>query len=627
MRRAFAVLLLTLAPLAVLAPATAAAPTGLDVGLTGFRDIVVDQAHGHVFVSQGTSTVVVTDLAGTPAAPLTGLTGAAGMALSNDGSTLYVGLSTGDAIAAVDTTTLAVTTYPTGAGTCPSSLALTAGRVWFGGACDGQWGSIRALDPATGAVTGSLASVYSPVLASSAGADGGLYVVENGLSPTTLYAYDATGGETPTLTLRTSRWDTGSNARDLAVTPDGTAVIQASGYPYVHQAFSTNDLSSVGTYPTTNYPNAVAVRADGLVAAGVDGTYSDDVFLFDQGTDTKLRSYETGSLQTRGLAFGDSLLYAVAQQGAGLRLVVLDPEAPLPVATSLALATDKANYLPGETAHVTATLTGGPADAQVSITQTGPGGTTDLGTHAVDASGQVHVDAAVDAGTSFAASYAGDAGHDPSTATTTVTTSQGQTSLALTSDRAAYGYGATAHVGVALSGPTTGRTVSLYKTVNGVKSLVKTGTVPVGGRLTADITLNQRTTFSATYAGTAQWTSASATRTVTVGARITAAMTRYRYRDGGYYVYRAGDRVYYATNVLPSKAGKCVYLHFQFLVSGVWGHDRTTACFRLDSSSRLLAYFPTDSTFKGHALRIRTEWRGDTATRATNGPWVHAKFR
>src|SRR3954452_8171462 len=86
-------------------PASVAeADSSQDVGLTGFSDLVVDQAHGHVFISQGTGTVVVTDLAGHKLGAIAGLAGGNGMTLSDDGSQLFVALTAGNEIAEVDAT-------------------------------------------------------------------------------------------------------------------------------------------------------------------------------------------------------------------------------------------------------------------------------------------------------------------------------------------------------------------------------------------------------------------------------------------------------------------------------------------------------------------------------------------
>ena len=81
----------------VAAPSASADGTKV-IPLAGYRDMVVDDAHGHVFISQGTDQLVVTDLNGNLVTTIPQLYGADGLVLSDDGSALYVALSTGDAI-------------------------------------------------------------------------------------------------------------------------------------------------------------------------------------------------------------------------------------------------------------------------------------------------------------------------------------------------------------------------------------------------------------------------------------------------------------------------------------------------------------------------------------------------
>jgi hypothetical protein len=52
-------------------------------------------------------------------------------------------------------------------------------------------------------------------------------------------------------------------------------------------------------YPTTHYPNAAAVRSDGLVAAGLYGPYEKDVYVFEAGGSTPIATYEFGHCRTR----------------------------------------------------------------------------------------------------------------------------------------------------------------------------------------------------------------------------------------------------------------------------------------------------------------------------------------
>ena len=116
-------------------------------------DIVVDEAHGHVFVSggQGTTGVVVTDLDGQILETIPGLAGGEEMMLSQDGSTLYVALVDGHAIAALDTATLVTRTFPA-ADSCPRRLAQLGAYVYFTESCAGFDFRLMRLDPITGVI-------------------------------------------------------------------------------------------------------------------------------------------------------------------------------------------------------------------------------------------------------------------------------------------------------------------------------------------------------------------------------------------------------------------------------------------------------------------------------------------
>src|ERR1700723_3721308 len=77
----------------VLVPASSVlADTTVALPITSFYQVVVDSAHGHLFISQGSSSVneiLVTNLAGQEVTTIGGQDGVTGIALSPDGSTLY----------------------------------------------------------------------------------------------------------------------------------------------------------------------------------------------------------------------------------------------------------------------------------------------------------------------------------------------------------------------------------------------------------------------------------------------------------------------------------------------------------------------------------------------------------
>lgn len=259
--------------LAVPAPAMAAA-TAVPLPITGAVDIVA--ARNHVYVSSGGAddAVVVTRTDGTPVRTIGGLPGAAGMAVSWDGHTVYVALPEARAIAAISTRTLVeVARYPTG-DACPRTLAAPAGRsVFFGYNCgSGNWaGGIGAVDLAGAQPRLGLAhtAYYGYPLLAASPAAGVLVAAEPGLSPATVSAYEIDLGYTLTW-LRDSAWSVvGSNLNDLAVSPDGTSVYTAAGAPYAVQELAVDDLTQVRrTYPTGPYPGAVAVSPGGGQVAG-----------------------------------------------------------------------------------------------------------------------------------------------------------------------------------------------------------------------------------------------------------------------------------------------------------------------------------------------------------------------
>ena len=311
-------------------------------------------------------------------------------------------------------------------------------------------------------------------------------------------------------------------------------------------------------------------------------------------------------------------------------LAVISPAAPAtslaPAASQVTVTTDKSSYTIGDTVHITATLVTGGNNAELSIFRTVDGTTSLLVTGLVDASQQLRVDVAVTKATttSFRVEYAGNQQFDPSSATTSVQVYKKATSVRVTTDRGTYRYGATARVSVTLASASTNRAVRLYKVVNGNRTLLKSGSVPAGGALSTQLSLVRRTGFLVTYAGDAQYAAASASKTVTVAAKVTPRMFNNRSRSGKF--YRAGDVVLLRGTVAPNHAGDCLYIRVQFLVNGSYGYDDGTGCVPMSSRSLATGRLTTSKYFRGHAIRLRAEWRGDAENRARNSAWSYAKF-
>lgn len=236
-------------------------------------DLLVDEAHGRVFVSGGA--VVTTDLVGTKTGAVAGISGARQMTLTPDGAQLVVARADGLAVVDPDTATL-VRTIPTGAGSCPESVTPAAGLIFFSyGACDGGTPGLGAVDLAddtvtTGIDTGTLVlspAEFSeiPVMLRSVPAAPSTVLVAAG---NTVAVLEVTGGEAPAVAVQASKAFT-NIPKDVVLNPAGTEVV-AVGEGKGVSAFSTTDLAHLRSYgATTTY--ASDFRADGRLAVNLSG--------------------------------------------------------------------------------------------------------------------------------------------------------------------------------------------------------------------------------------------------------------------------------------------------------------------------------------------------------------------
>jgi DNA-binding beta-propeller fold protein YncE len=149
-------------------PATSAraATTTVALPISQFSHMLVDPLHQHLFISSAASnSILVTDYSGQTVATIANEPGADGLALSSDGTTVYAALTTGDAVSAISTSSLAETArYATGTGTDPTYVADTSGKIWFG------YGAflatspigIGSVDPSTSPATVTLNATNDP---------------------------------------------------------------------------------------------------------------------------------------------------------------------------------------------------------------------------------------------------------------------------------------------------------------------------------------------------------------------------------------------------------------------------------------------------------------------------------
>jgi hypothetical protein len=352
------------------APARAATTT-VTLPITTYSHMLVDPANQHIFITSGagSTSILVVNYAGQTVTTIPNEAGATGLALSSDGSTVYAALQGADAVSAISTSTLAETArYDTGTGTDPTYVAYTSGKIWFGYGAAAQ-GGIGSIDPSTSPATVTLNAVNAaintwyaaPML--SATASGELVAGEPGQSPDQLASWNVSSG-TATVLAPSEFIQSAGNLKSMAITPDGTDVVTASGSPYDQQIFQVSDLSAVGSYPTTFYPEAVSIANDGTVAAGT-GIGNNEVFIFSAGASTPLNTFNFGDnwLASDGVALtpdGTELFAVTLAGGSGgtpTLNIIPNPKQPTPDSTTTAVTCSPGTVAIGQPTTCTATVT------------------------------------------------------------------------------------------------------------------------------------------------------------------------------------------------------------------------------------------------------------------------------
>ncbi len=517
---------IALVGLALASPALAT-ETVTALPLADFFDVVLDESRGRLYYTAGHphDVLVATDLDGANPTTLTGLEGASGITLSEDAASLFVALAGSNAVSRIDLATLSeAERFALPTDVCPGSVAVTAGYVAVGHSCNqyagtGLYGGVGVLDPTTGAWNPLEAPgpFYKPYVTAAAGSNGLFVTGDLGLSPTTLYTIGIYDGIGDTIS---SRSNTGSNLRDLAISPDGGLVVQASGYPYQHDVFGVFALNPVLAYETTNYPNAAAWSGDGFtVATGTDSAYDDDVRIHHRDSPTPFATFELGArLAPRGLAItaDGSTAFAVSETGGSFALHVLPTG---PVASTLTLTTSQTaevgtsteftgvlSFTDGsDSAGQTVTLTRSYAD----VVQALPSVTTGAG-GAFSFSDVPQVATTI----TYTAAYAGDASHGASNISTDLQVTKRATDLTIEVATATGKKNRNKVVVSAQLGDTyTNRIVTITASDSRGTRVIASGAVDGGGILDVTYRVRRTTTFTVEFAGDAWYLPASASTT------------------------------------------------------------------------------------------------------------------
>ncbi|GAA5016573.1 hypothetical protein [Actinopolymorpha pittospori] len=276
---------------AAAAQVSAVKSVGTPLPVDDFRAIELDEDRGRLYLAQGVGTglpLVVTDLDGQFQQRVTAVTDVSDLVLADDHRRLLVAQGF-NRVTALDADSLTVkAAYPVPSGACPYVVEPTGDKI-VAGFLDcglGSGGLLVWSSPDTPPTVYTAGPNYEPVIDASAGAPGLIVAGDTGYSPVTTYVIDVTG---TTPQIRSRRTDTGENLQDYALSPDGTEVVESTGYPYEHHAYRMPDLADATVYPSGAYPADAAWSADSsTVAIGRSDTssFDPDVLLYKKGSTT-----------------------------------------------------------------------------------------------------------------------------------------------------------------------------------------------------------------------------------------------------------------------------------------------------------------------------------------------------
>ena len=643
---------LVLALLAGVVAQSSFADTSVALGLSGFRDLAIDPPHGddpgHVIVSGwnpaygGTHTgVVETGLDGSNPAGIGTLTHAEGLAMAPDDSLVYAALDDGDDIASFAPTDPqnTITTFSTGASTCPHDVAVAGdGKVWFSYGCTTNSIDLGVLDPSDSSVTLGLATgLFGRVLS------GGALLANAQAAPNSIVVGERAGpgivavlsvsGKTPTL-VKSGSIDF---AVDIEVAPDAASflLVQSNSNDTVHR-LSMTDLSNEGSYtrvggPLGNIYTSTAAESDDASYVAAGGYADNSVTTFGPDSSTPIRTFLFGSDAT--VEGG----HALAWIGHTLVVVTTDAFTRAPTLHFLSGAIQAPSKItlsgPSRAARATAlTVTGqlvsrgtGVQAPALTVIKHDMDGNHALPNVSTDSAGHfsVHDTPAVGGAVTYTVAFAGDDTHGPASKTIKISVSRASAALSISTNHPSYGYNdratVTAHLGRAFSN----HKISIYaQPFGGTARLVRTATADAHGDVTATVAVTVKTTFKATYSGDERFAPDSASARATVHAKVQTAVGGVQRKDGKYRVYSARNGGGVAVKVSPNKAGENVKFVLQVSRNGAW-HTVDTAFETLNSSSVIGVGFKGT---KGYHYRVRGQFGGDAANLAEDGAWQYAEF-
>ncbi|MGV9272575.1 Ig-like domain repeat protein [Streptomyces griseosporeus] len=456
------------------APAAHAAASDVvaKLPISTYSALAVDNVHQRVFVADANvgsnynyGLVAVYTFTGERVSTINFSYHVSGLAVSADGSTLYVGQRYG--IFVYDTETLALKSAPgVYADQCGREVVVAGGKPYY----TTQWTDYASQ---CGTATTQLDTLVGGNLQRTGWNDAGKLLLEGGpndtfvmgqalnaAAPNPFVSVFDGSGDTPVRTA-TRRFadDTGGgalNLKDVAVSPDGAKIALADAAAGT-RLLNTSDLSDAATgyrpLPDGASATSVAFSGDGKYlarGAAATGTTPDLLVQPADPADSTAPlefvfegSQDGDQVVPRGMEWSadGSRLFAVTTNAAGNQFwlhIIQPPAVQYDVRFTGALTHSPAQAVAGEALAVRGKLEwDGPAPGEplkVKATRTDAGGTHDLGTFTVKDDGSYTVldepDLVGDA--TYSVSYLGDLTHRPADGlSTTVTVGKAPTSITL----------------------------------------------------------------------------------------------------------------------------------------------------------------------------------------------------
>ena len=212
------------------------------------------------------------------------------------------------------------------------------------------------------------------------------------------------------------------------------------------------------------------------------------------------------------------------------------------------------------------------------------------------------------------------------TASITVQTARGSTTLTLTPSATRVLYGRSVFLTAHLSAFSPSAVVSIYKTpLGGARTLVKRGHPGSRGNLGAKVTPSKLTSYRAVSTDNCYVAGNSGPRQVQVAPRVGGHMVGFFARDGRYALYHSGGLRLpkYHASVSPDHPGKPVRFVWQRRAARSWkAYLAQTLSLNANSAINVIM---TQGVIKGIRYRVRIVFLADGDHVANAAPWAYFK--